>query len=314
MTKTIYFAGGCFWGMQKYLSLIPGVLHTEVGYANGKTENPSYEQVCRENTGHAETVKVDYDPEKISLWQLLWQFFRPIDVTAQNRQGPDIGTQYRSGIYYTDENDLPIIRQALSALQAQTQGAVAIEAVPLQQFFKAEEGHQDYLDKNPGGYCHISPAQMQLAKQPAAEPEESLKQRLSATQFHVTQQSGTEPPFQNEFWNEFRTGIYVDIVSGTPLFISAEKFDAGCGWPSFAKPISASQMIQYTDSSHGMQRVEVRAKDSNIHLGHVFPDGPAEMGGLRYCINSASLRFVPKADMEKEGYGGYLSLIKTEDS
>lgn len=309
MIKTIYFAGGCFWGMEKYLSLVPGVLHTQTGYANGRTENPTYQQVCHENTGHAETVKVEYEDTTVSLWQLLWKFFRAIHVTSVNRQGPDIGTQYRSGIYHTDARDLPIILQALRVLQEQNTDAVAIESLPLSHFFTAEAYHQAYLDKNPGGYCHISPEKMQSALVLGDEPEESLQQRLSPVQYRVTQEAGTEPPFQNEFWNEFRPGIYVDIVSGTPLFRSAEKFDAGCGWPSFAAPIAGANITSHRDTSHGMERTEVRFQDSNIHLGHVFSDGPAELGGLRYCINSASLRFIPKDDMEKEGYGAYLSSI-----
>lgn len=309
MHKTIYFAGGCFWGMEKFFSLIPGVTRTETGYANGSTENPTYQQVCHENTGHAETVLVEYDAERVSLWQLLWKFFGAINVTAINRQGPDVGAQYRSGIYYADAAALPVIRKAVEALQGQTAGKVAIEVLPLAGYFPAESYHQHYLDKNPGGYCHISPAKMEQAKE-MAEPTKSLKARLSPMQFHVTQESGTEPPFQNEYWEEFRPGIYVDIVSGKPLFVSAEKFESGCGWPSFARPIDSAQIVELDDHSLGRHRIEVRAKESNTHLGHVFPDGPEAMGGLCYCINSAALRFIPKADMEKEGYGALLTLVE----
>lgn len=310
MMKTIYLAGGCFWGVEKYLSLIPGVIRTQTGYANGTTENPTYEQVCRQNTGHAETVKVEFDDSKLSLSALLFRFFEVIDPTSVNKQGNDVGVQYRTGIYYTDPADKTEIASALSTLQARHQKPIAVESAFLSNYSPAEDYHQSYLDKNPGGYCHIPAKAFAQAMRPLPSSKQELKNHLTEMQYHVTQENGTEPPFQNAYYHEFRDGIYVDIVSGTPLFVSTDKFESGCGWPSFSKPIDASLVQELTDKTHGMLRTEVRSTDSDSHLGHVFDDGPKQLGGLRYCINSASLRFIPYDSMEQEGYGAYRSLVK----
>lgn len=309
MKKVIYLAGGCFWGVEKYISLIPGVLETEVGYANGKIANPTYQQVCHDNTGHVETVKVIYDTALLSLTDVLTRFFEIIDPTSLNKQGNDVGEQYRTGIYYTDINDKESIDVLLMDLQVQYDKKIVVEAALLDNFYRAETYHQKYLDKNPGGYCHIPNHAFERAKQPIYT-KERLKQQLTDIQYKVTQESATEPPFENEYYNETRKGIYVDIVSGKPLFISTDKFDSGCGWPSFSKPIYQDLIKEVTDTSHGMYRTEVRSQNTNSHLGHVFNDGPIEQGGLRYCINSAALRFILLEDMEKEGYREYISLIK----
>jgi peptide methionine sulfoxide reductase msrA/msrB len=314
--KEIYLAGGCFWGTQKYLSLIPGVVQTDVGYANGQTENPSYEEVCRNNTGHAETVRVCYDERLISLPFLLQQFFTVIDPTSLNRQGNDIGTQYRTGIYYVDSNDKTEILTVLNKLQEKIQKKVMIEVLPLDQYFTAEDYHQDYLDKNPSGYCHVPLGKFDEAKSAIdydtrfrQTSDEELKHTLTSQQYEVTQHSMTEPPFDNEYDQQFAPGIYVDITTGEPLFLSTHKFQSGCGWPSFSKPIAKELIQELTDHSHGMTRTEVRSKRGNSHLGHVFSDGPKENGGLRYCINSASLRFIPKEEMETQGYGYLIGLL-----
>lgn len=313
----IYLAGGCFWGAEKYLASIPGVLKTEVGYANGKTQNPTYEQVCRENTGHAETVAVTYDPAALSLPFLLELYYDSVDPVSVNRQGNDRGAQYRTGIYYTDAADLPVIQESLAALQKRLAKPVAIEVGPLENYSPAEEYHQKYLDKNPGGYCHLPQEKFERAAaarvNPAAYPGKSgqdLREALTPLQYEVTQNSATERPFENEFYQTFRPGIYVDITTGEPLFASADKFESGCGWPSFAKPIDPNVLRERRDLTHGMIRTEVRSRSGDAHLGHVFPDGPKEMGGLRYCINSAALRFIPKEDMEREGYGYLLGGIE----
>lgn len=313
MTKEIYFAGGCFWGVEKYFSLIPGVVGTQVGYANGATQNPTYEQVCRDGTGHAETVQVQYDATKVGLALLLQMLYKVIDPTSVNRQGNDVGEQYRTGIYYTDETDLPIIQESLALLQKQYDKPLAIETAPLDNFYPAEEYHQKYLDKNPGGYCHIPSAAFKDAAQAGAYQKKSdaeLRRELTPIQYDVTQNAATEPPFSNEYNGEFSPGIYVDIITGQPLFISTDKFESGCGWPSFSRPINDALIKEVADTSHGMHRTEVRSCASDAHLGHVFTDGPADKGGLRYCINSASLRFVPKEDMAREGYGDFLGLVK----
>lgn len=313
----IYLAGGCFWGSEKYLSSIPGVVATEVGYANGTTDSPTYEEVCHQNTGHAEAVRVNYDPKTLSLEFLLELYYDSVNPLSLNRQGGDVGKQYRTGIYYTNEADLPVIEQSLARLQQRYDCPIAIEAKPLLNYSPAEEYHQKYLDKNPGGYCHIGPAQFEKAKQAVVDPAlyelpeaESLRSSLTPLQYKVTQHQATEPPFQNEFDHLFRSGIYVDITTGEPLFSSSDKFDSGCGWPSFAKPIDPNVVREKNDSSHGMIRTEVKSRVGNAHLGHVFPDGPKELGGQRYCINSAALRFVPKEEMEQEGYGYLLPYVE----
>lgn len=325
--KELYLAGGCFWGLEKYLSLIQGVESTEVGYANGLTQSPSYEDVCRKNTGHAETVKVIYNPDVISLSFLLDQFYEVIDPTSINRQGNDVGTQYRSGIYYKDRNDEPEILESIRLLQEKYSRPIAIEVTGLQQYYSAEEYHQKYLDNNPGGYCHIGSDKFAKAERaierkamegktmenkPPIEKKskDELKRTLTPIQYDVTQNSDTEPPFRNEYHDLFREGIYVDITSGEPLFVSTDKFDSGCGWPSFSKPINDEIIVEKEDNSLFRKRIEVRSKLADAHLGHVFTDGPKEMGGLRYCINSASLRFIPKEDMEQLGYGAWLKELE----
>lgn len=313
--KEIWLAGGCFWGTQEYLSGIRGVVFTDVGYANGKTSSPTYEQVCSHTTGYAEAVHVIYDTDQISLPFLLELYYKSVNPTSVNRQGGDMGDQYRTGIYYLDENDLPIIRKSLDALATSLDKPVAIEAKPLENYYIAEEYHQDYLKKNPGGYCHISPVLFdyaKTAKEYQKPKKEELQKQLTPMQYEVTQNSGTEPPYTNEYHNIFDAGIYVDITTGEPLFLSTDKFDSGCGWPAFSRPISPALLQQHTDTTHNMLRTEVRSRTGDAHLGHVFEDGPEELGGLRYCINSAALRFIPRAEMEKEGYGNLIPLVDKE--
>ncbi|MEI7884877.1 MAG: peptide-methionine (R)-S-oxide reductase MsrB [Clostridia bacterium] len=319
MEKEIYLAGGCFWGTEKYLANIQGIITTEVGYANGKTANPSYEDVCKRNTGHAEAVKVIYEDSIISLGFILKLYYEVINPTSLNRQGNDVGSQYRSGIYYVAEDDQEIIEKSLQELQKKYEKKIAIENKPLLNYYKAEEYHQKYLDKNPHGYCHIGKdkfEQAKLAEDKVAtyqkKSQQELKQNLTDIQYNVTQHNATEAPFSNEYYNLFKAGIYVDITTGEPLFVSSDKFDAGCGWPSFSKPITSELIEEIKDRTHGMLRTEVRSKTGNAHLGHVFTDGPKEKGGLRYCINGASLKFIPLEEMASAGYGNLIKLVKTE--
>nr|WP_288916482.1 peptide-methionine (R)-S-oxide reductase MsrB [uncultured Lachnoanaerobaculum sp.] len=305
--NTIYLAGGCFWGVEGYFKRIEGVKGTTCGYANGRTENPSYEDVCRHDTGHAETVKVDFDDEVISLEDLLIYYFRIIDPVSVNKQGNDVGTQYRTGIYYTDESQLPVIKAAIEREQRKYNEKIAVEVLPIENFYSAEEYHQDYLDKNPNGYCHIN---LSLADEPIVRSEkykrkndDELKESLTPLQYDVTVNAATERPFDNEFNSNFERGIYVDITSGEPLFFSTDKFESGCGWSSFSKPIQKDLVKYSEDLSLGRRRIEVRSNAADAHLGHVFDDGPSELGGLRYCINSAALRFIPFDKMDEEGYG-----------
>ena len=311
MLKKIYFAGGCFWGTEHLFSLVEGVINTEVGYANSIVPNPDYKMVCSGSTGAAETVEVEFDEDIVSLTELLSIYFRSIDPLSINRQGNDIGTQYRTGIYYTDESDLPVIEAYVAAVQRRHSHPLAVEVEKLKNFYPAELYHQEYLYKNPNGYCHIDPALFQEVKNIKRErtDKSALRKRLTPLQWEVTQNGATERPFVNEYDHEFRKGIYVDITDGTPLFISSSKYNSGCGWPAFTRPIDSSLISEHNDTSFGRIRTEVRSASSGAHLGHVFPDGPAEEGGLRYCINSASLRFIPAEEMESEGYGAYLPLL-----
>lgn len=303
--KVIYLAGGCFWGVEGYFKKLPGVYETEVGYANGKTDDTSYENVA--STDHAETVKVCYDKSIISLEEILLHYFRIIDPLSVNRQGNDIGRQYRTGVYYTDDSDSKIIDKIFH-YEEDLHGPIAVEKSALKNFIKAEDYHQDYLDKNPGGYCHIdiSLSSKPLFNEKYTMPSDNkLKEILDRTSYNVMRKSDTESPGSSPLNNEFRPGIYVDKITGEPLFCSTDKFDAGCGWPSFSKPITTDKLTEHVDTSHMMVRTEVVSKNSNSHLGHVFDDGPIDKGGLRYCINGAALRFIPFEKMDKEGYGDY---------
>lgn len=308
----IYLAGGCFWGLEEYFSRIAGVTATTVGYANGQVETTNYQLL--KQTDHAETVQVIYDEKVVSLREILLYYFRVIDPLSVNKQGNDVGRQYRTGIYYQDEADVPTIYEVVQEQEYQLGRKIAVEVEPLRHYILAEDYHQDYLKKNPNGYCHIN---VNDAYQPLVDPgqyqkpsQADLKERLSEEQYQVTQQAATERPFTNLYDDFFEEGIYVDITTGEPLFFAKDKFASGCGWPSFSRPIAKDVIHYYQDHSHGMERIEVRSRSGNAHLGHVFTDGPQEQGGLRYCINSASLRFVAKEDMEKEGYGYLLDYLK----
>lgn len=329
--KEIYLAGGCFWGAEAYLRQLPGVLDTEVGYGNGEMSEPSYEDVCSGETGAAECVRVVYDSDVMDTPLLLSAFLRTIDPTSVNRQGNDRGTQYRSGIYWTDPHDGEVAQALLERVQERLDGPVVVENEALTSFWPAEAYHQDYLQKNPSGYCHVNLADARcfvvehssefgkvedrvvlstpLGRSIEAHgyekpPSRELEERLSPLALAVTQEGATEPPHTSELNGNFRQGIYVDVTTGEPLFSSADKFEAGCGWPAFSKPIDRSVITKHEDTSIPyMPRTEVRSRSGNSHLGHVFEDGSAERGGLRYCINGAALRFIPVEAMEAEGYG-----------
>lgn len=317
--KTVYLAGGCFWRLEAYMQKLNGVEDAISGYANGKTENPSYYDL--KTSGHAETVKVVYNPLIISLEDILAHYLRVVNPVSVNKQGNDVGTQYRTGIYYTDEAEKAIIENVLAKEQTKHDKPIAIEVEPLRQFYEAEEYHQDYLEKNPGGYCHID---LSLADKPLDKDEEpiidssryikpsdeELKKNLTDIQYDVTQNSATERAFSHEYHDSFKRGIYVDITTKEPLFSSTDKFESGCGWPSFSKPISKDVVKYFEDNSHFMHRTEVRSRSGNAHLGHVFNDGPKELGGQRYCINGASLEFIPYDEMDEKGYGYLKYLVK----
>lgn len=312
INKKIYLAGGCFWGVEAYMKRIDGVIDVVSGYANGKTERPTYEDVIYRGTGHAETVQVTYNPEKISLETLLKYYFRIIDPISLNKQGNDRGTQYRTGIYYVDLEDKDIIEKEIEALQRNYSEKIMIEVMPLSRFDLAEDYHQDYLKKNPNGYCHIDLSKADNIiideNKYTKLSDEQLKSKLTEKQYKVTQLGETERAFNNEYWDFFQPGIYVDITTGEPLFASKDKFDSQCGWPSFSNPIAPEVVNYHRDKSFNMERVEVVSRVGKAHLGHVFDDGPRELGGLRYCINSAAIEFIPVDSMDEKGYG-YLKRI-----
>ncbi len=315
--NVIYLAGGCFWGVEQLMQSIPGVLDAQSGYANGSCEaDANYKTVCGGDTGFRETVRVEYDPEQVSLDALLLAYFYVIDPTVENRQGNDIGSQYQTGVYYTNDKAKETVAR-IAELERGRSENFFVEIGPLKNYYPAEEYHQDYLEKHPNGYCHIPKAEMELFSKLRIDPgdyqkpaAEAIRDRLTEEQYRVTQESGTERAFTGEFWDQFEKGIYVDIVTGEPLFSSTDKFESGCGWPAFTKPIEEPAVVELEDNSFGMRRTEVRSRAGDSHLGHVFTGDPESPNGVRYCINSASLRFVPYEKMEAEGYGYLLSLFE----
>ena len=303
-----YFAGGCFWGLERYFQNVDGVVDTTVGYAQSTVADPTYEQVCSGATDAAETVQVTFDPARVSLRTLSLLFLEVIDPFSVDRQGNDTGRQYRTGMFFTSEEQQHVYIAAIEQLIDRRPQRPAVLIEELRNFYPAEADHQDYLINNPGGYCHIPLAAIANVKRRQKYVERIWD--LTLEQFAVTQNSATERPFVNEYDHTFEPGIYVDIVSGEPLFSSRDKFDSGCGWPAFSRPLRADLVTEHEDDRvPGRPRIEIRTADTQIHLGHVFEDGPADRGGLRYCMNSASLRFVPRSRMAEEGYADWIPAV-----
>lgn len=305
------FAGGCFWCMEPPFEGLDGVMEVIAGYTGGHKKDPSYEDVCEGDTGHAEAVQIIYDPSKITYDNILDVFWRQIDPTDAGGQFVDRGPQYRTAIFYHTDEQKMLAEKSKAELErsGRYKKPVVTEILPIAEFYIAEEYHQDYYKKESLRYKsyrkHSGRDQVWEELWQYQRPaEEVLRKRLTPLQFKVTQETGTERPFDNEYWDNKREGIYVDIVSGEPLFSSCDKFDSGTGWPSFTKPIEPESIVEKEDKSHSMVRTEVRSRRAGSHLGHIFPDGP-QPTGLRYCINSAAIRFIPKEEMEKEGYGAY---------
>jgi len=321
--KTAVFGGGCFWCMEPPFEVLEGVVDVKAGYSGGEEKNPSYELVSSGMTGHIESVQVVYDPEKVTFKELLDTFWRYVDPTDPGGQFADRGDHYKTAIFYDSADEKTVAEESKAALEKSGvfDRPVVTAILPLKPFYPAEEYHQDYYKKNSVHYeaykvgsgragflaniWRDQPKDGKFAK----SSDEDLRKKLTPLQYEVTQEDGTERPFSNEYWDNKDEGIYVDIVSGEVLFSSRDKYDSGTGWPSFSKPLVAKNIVEKKDTKLFSVRIEARSSGADSHLGHIFEDGPAPTG-LRYCMNSASMRFIPVKDLEKEGYGEFASLFK----
>ncbi|OGX05928.1 MAG: methionine sulfoxide reductase [Omnitrophica WOR_2 bacterium GWA2_47_8] len=329
-TEKAILAGGCFWCTESVFKKIHGVIDVLAGYTGGEEKDPNYEEVGSGTTGHVEAIEVTFNPDQASYEEVLNVFWRDIDPTDPGGQFADRGPQYKTAIFYLNDEQKRIAEESKAKLakSGMFDKPIATQILKAGPFYRAEEYHQDYSEKQPEHYKRYrigsgreafvnskwksAPTICPLPRKNPGQSKAGGKDltKLSSMEYKVTQENGTEPPFQNEYWNNHEEGIYVDVVTGEPLFSSVDKFDSGTGWPSFTKPIEPANVIEKEDASHFMQRTEVRSKDGDSHLGHLFGDGPADQGGMRYCINSAALKFIPKKDLEKKGYGQYKKLFE----
>ena len=317
MREIAILAGGCFWCMVKPFTSYEGVEKVVSGYIGGHKENPTYKEVCSGGTGHYEAVEITFDNEKIKFKEILDIFWKQIDPQDENGQFADRGSQYKTAIFYTSDKqkeEAQVSKKRIEDLYFNGK-EIATGILEASHFYPAEDYHQNYCKtnskhysvyyKNSGRYNFV------MAKWDRNNLDRNnIRKILKDIEFEVTQIDITEVPFENEYYDKFDKGIYVDLVDGRPLFSSSDKFDSGCGWPAFSKPIEDTALMERADYSFGMERTEVRSLGSNCHLGHVFNDNPNSDNGLRYCINSAAIKFIPYDKMEECGYGEYKKYVK----
>jgi peptide methionine sulfoxide reductase msrA/msrB len=309
------FAGGRFWILEKAYGRVYGVISVEAGYTGGSTANPTFETYA--DGGHREAVRVTYDPDRVGYADLLDVFWRSIDPTDAGGQFQDRGARFTTAVYWSDNDQ----KRGAEESSRRFTAPIATQILKAGQFFPTDPARRGYAEKNPAAYAaYLAGSGRKMTRDPDTPPSapdgryvkpasSELARLLTPMQFEVTQEDGTEPPFANEYSNNHKEGIYVDFVSGEPLFSSRDKYESGTGWPSFTMPLAPANVVTKTDASYGMVRIEVRSRYADSHLGHLFDDGP-DPTGLRYCMNSASMRFIPVDRLEEEGYGRYLEYFR----